>query len=324
MREVGALMPEGARRRAQPQDAGWQPVALADIAVRGNQYAVVDRQVPSVTVMSSAFTRVWHHEQRGPGPGELREPTHVQFDPRGDTLWVLDQQRHTMIGFIASSGAFVREFSIPNNLASFDITPDGRFLASYMVLVATATGTVPLVSEISGAGDTVPLLAREASSLTPPEFVLPGPNWPRLKVVGDLIALIYPAAGVVSLYRLDNKVLQPVRQIASCMPPALATAYQVQRSSKTTSQTSVELVTDVARRGDTLLVVGSRRDAEGRYGVQRFSIASGDNLGSIAVAAGSITLPGEVRLRPGPGLSLVAMDPQAGFIANMGIRSVGR
>ena len=320
IRELSSLMPEGDRKKPEPQDAGWQPTELIDIAVRGDLYAVVDRRTPSVTVMNSKFARRWHWEQKGNGPGELQNPVAAQFDPRGgDTLWVLDNGRHKLLGF-GPNGRFVRDVSVRSDVVSFDITTDGRFLLSHMVLAARARGKITVVSELSASGEDLPRLLLDTSAAKPPEFVLPGPNRPRIRVLDDVIALIYPPAGVITLYRQDaGQPLVRTQQILTCLTPELKQAYQKQLAERRNPQSSVDFISDVTRRGDTLFVIGARPDTLGRYGIQRFSLSKGVSFGSIVLPAGKRILPSEIRFRTSSTTALVVLDPGQGYVANLAI-----
>jgi hypothetical protein len=215
---------------------------------------------------------------------------------------------------------FQSDLEIPNDASDFVVTDSGRVLVTHMTVVANAEGERVLVSELRAGGQPSPLLTRPAEQLLPPEYVLRGPNRPRIAVFGDTVALIYQAAGVVTLYRLEPQRLTLLRSIVTCIPAALQAAYDQQRSERETSQTSVDLIGDITIRADTLLTIGSRPDSQGRYGIQRFSLRTGANLGSVALAPGPIRLPQEVRLHRLPANTILAMDPVTGYLATLAVK----
>jgi len=317
--ETRALMAEGARPRVQPQDAGWQPVSLSDVAVSRSFLAVVDRQAPSVSLLTHDYRRLWTRDSRGAGPGELSVPTRVKVHEPTGAVWILDQGRRRLLRF-DSLGVFQSDLEIPNDASDFAITAGGRVLVTHMTVVANAEGERTLVSEYRPSGQPTALLTRPSEQLVPPEYVLRGPNRPRITAFGDTVALIYQAAGVVTLYRLEPQRLILLRSIATCMPAALQAAYDQQRSGRETGQTSVDLIGDITIRADTLLTIGSRPDAQGRYGIQRFSLQTGANLGSVALDPGPIRLPQEVRLHLLPANTILAMDPVTGYLATLAVK----
>ncbi len=138
--ETRALMAEGARARVQPQDSGWQPVSLSDVAVSRSFLAVVDRQAPSVSLLTHDFRRLWTHDSRGAGPGELSVPTRVKFQEATGAVWILDQGRRRLLRY-DSLGVFQSDLEIPNDASDFVVTDSGRVLVTHMTVVANAEGS---------------------------------------------------------------------------------------------------------------------------------------------------------------------------------------
>jgi hypothetical protein len=313
LREVRSVVPEGERSPPQPQDAGWMPEALSDLAVRGQQYAMVDRNAARVTVTDSGFRNRRDFGTKGSGPGELRTPVAVAFDPRGDTLWVLDNGRHVVVAF-TTSGRFVRELRVPSRARDLAVGNDGSIYVSHEFLVFNARGTVPLVTSVGrGTDDTTTVVAVTAADLTPPRFVLPGPMTIRIKSLGALIAVYYEPAGIVELYQKAGSQLKRVSTITACMPKESAAALDIQRKTHANSQSWVSLVTDVTLRGDTVYVITNRRDKNERYGIQRFLASTGADVGAIVMNAGPIKLPSELRFGSVP-TDIIAFSGSDGVI----------
>ena len=315
VREVGSVMPEGARKRAQPQDSGWAPVTVADVATLGDRFAVVDEGVPSLTVFDAKLRRIWSLEKRGNGPGEFQAPARVRVDPRGDTLWVLDNGRHLLMAF-SSDGRPQRTISVPSDVVGFDLTPRGSILLSHLVLPSRVRSEAVVVSRLEHNGTVTPAISYSRTAIRAPQFVLPGPNRPLVQAIGNFVAIIFPAAGVVDLYRQNaNGSFQVVRTVAGCMPDDLRRAYDKQLAERRNPQSSVGLIADVALRGDTLLVIGSNPDASRRYGIQRFLVTDGRNIGAVALSGDRRVLPEGLRFRSRAGLGLTAFDSFQGYVA---------
>lgn len=323
IREINAVMPDGARARPRPQDAGWVPVELSDITEVGDRFAVVDAGVPALTLLDAGLRRLWSIERRGNGPGELQVPRKVRVDPRGDTLWVLDEGRHALMSF-TTDGRPQRTIPVPSDVIDFDVTRKGELLVSHLVLPSRVTSSAVVLSRVGANGTLVPLVSHSRQAVQPPQFVLPGPNRPTVRVLGDLVAVVYPAAGVVDLYRpSDARGYQHLRTIAACMPDGLRRAYAAQLAERRNPQTAVDLISDVARRGDTLFVAGTRPDANRRYGIQRFLLSTGGNAGAIVFPGDRRVLPGDFRFRSGPSFTFMAFDSFAGYVALLEVTERG-
>lgn len=323
LREAAAIVPDGMRAKPKPQDSGWAPWELADLAIRGDRIVVTDRRAASFTMMTREFTERRTFERKGSGPGEMKTPSVVRLDMRADSIWILDRGHHKIMGFDVD-GRFTRELPVSNDVVDFDVTADGRFFTVHQVIVANARGVTTLVSELVPDGMSKPILSFAIDELKPPEFALPGPNVARIKVLSNYVAVFFPAAGVVNIYDPQRAGLKKVSSIRTCVTPELAEFYERQRNSGVNRQSSLILIADVALRGDTVLVTSALQDNESRFGIQRFAIESGENLGAIAIASGPIALPHEVRFRDGSVSELITMDTQKGFIASMQITSAPR
>jgi hypothetical protein len=318
--ETMALAPIGLRPRREAQDERWEPDELSDIDATSDIYAVVDRVKPSVSLMSAVtFARRWELGRRGDGPGELREPVMVRFDPRGDALWVYDVQRQKLIAY-DFSGRFVREQSVPVEITSFAIANDGSILVAPLVIATARQANSVVVGEISPTGGNLESrYSLPSSALFSAGFVLPGPNRPRIKLIGNDLALWLPESGGVTILARNERQLSERLRVQGCMTKDLAVAYQRQFESKKRSQASVQLVTDITTHGDTLFLLGGVKDAEGRYGIERFLLSSGQFVGAVA-AKTPRSLPSEVRFQPNDWSSVVAVDSDKGFVANLKFR----
>lgn len=315
LREASAVAPEGFRRTPQPQDAGWIPTQLADLAVGRGRVAVVDRGAATVAVFAQDFASRAEWGRKGMGPGELQAPIAVAFDKRGDTLWVLDERRRNIVGY-DFSGRFTREFRAPPRAVDLDTDEDGNFYVAHRILVASDTGPVRIVTRTGPSGEATQSVIMESTMLQPPRFVLPGVTDPRIKVVGKYVAVFYPPSGVVDVYDRSGEQFREVVSIQTCISPSLLLAYAEQRSGGGRTQTWVSLVSDVTLSGDTLLAIGSRPDAENRYGIQRYHVRTGRTLGAIVLSAGPIRMPDEVRFANGS-TDFFAMGGQSGVVVHL-------
>lgn len=300
LREVSALVPEGERDRARPQDTGWMPEEMVDLAHRGQYYAIVDRKAAQVYLMDSAYSGRRTIGRKGSGPGEMQMPVAVEFDPRGDTLWVLDNGRHVILGF-TTQGRFVRELRAPSRTSDLALASDGSIYVAHELLIFNARGGRALISKVGPTpNDTTPVVTVDATQLLPPRFVLPGTMSLRIRGVGPYIAVLYQAAGVVELYEKKASSLSLVSTIKGCVAPEIADALEKQRVAKSGSQSWVSLVTDVMVRGDTLFLINNREDKNKRYAVQRFLARTGADAGAIVMNSGPIKLPEELRFGADP------------------------
>jgi hypothetical protein len=314
--EVRALAPKGSRAKPEPQDRAWEPDELIDIDVRPDVYAVVDRIRPAVMLLSASdFKRRWEVGRLGDGPGEFREPVAVRFDPRGDTLWVLDAVRQRLIAFDLR-GQFVREMLVPQEITSFTMTRDGKMLVTPLVVASRVRGEAEVISELSTRGQLSARYTIPAKDLFDEGFVLPGPNRPRISLIGTEVALLSPHSGVLTVLAARGDQLVKRITLRGCITATLADAYRTQFDERKNPQASVEIVADVALYRDTLWLLGARKDGQNRYGVQRFLLSDGSPVGAIAARTGRM-LPQELRFRPGQPNAIVAMDPDKGYVANL-------
>jgi len=315
IRELDGLAPEGMRNGLHPQDIGWSPTSLADLAVGQHGYAVADRGGAEVALVAPDLSRhrVWG--RKGMGPGELQSPIAVSYDDDAGTIWVLDERRRAIIGF-DTVGNFLRELNAPNMAVDLAIDPDGGFLVTHRVLMEASGESVTIASHVDDDGHTTPALVYPRASLKPPRFALPGLISPRVKVIGARVVIFYPPSGTIDVYARSPGPLQHLMTVQSCVPPSLAIAYHRQAEARARTQSWISLVSDVDIRGDMLLAIGPRPDREGRYGVQRFSLTTGRSLGAMAYPAGPIQLPNEVRLTRDP-TTFVVMDTPRGVLARM-------
>jgi hypothetical protein len=318
LREAKALMAEGDREKPQPQDKGWSPEFLTGLAVWGASYAVTDRQGARVTVMDSTFLNRREWGTKGSGPGELQSPVAVAFDQRGDTIWVLDDRRKAIIGFDLS-GRFVREFAVPATAVDFAVQPDGTFYVAHQFMIAGAHGPVTIVSRVGSGREPSPVLSVDASELSPPRFVLPGFMAPRVRALGHFIAVIYSAAGVVDVFDAGKGQFTRVSTIRTCISKELVAAYAKQRGDSKHVQSWVSLVADVRLEGDTIVTISARADLEKRYAIQRFNLNTGQDLGAVALPAGRLRLPEELRFGA-RGSELVAINAARGIVVRLDVR----
>jgi hypothetical protein len=320
IREVAAIVPEGVRPGPRPQDAGWVPTRLADLAVSPERFAVVDQGGVALTLFSPDFQSRAHRERPGDGPGEFRAPVAVALNPGGDTIWVLDERRHAAIAF-DPTGGFVREVPVAPAGVDLAVGPDGVLYLAHRVtspaLLPRDTDSVVVVSRYAPDGDSLPpLLTLHRSALTPPRFVLPAVTEVGIAVAGERVAVFFPAAGVVDVFRAGRHEGSG----GVCVPRDLAEAYARQRDQPQRSQQWVALITDVRLEADGgFSTVSSRQDPQGRFLIHRFR-PGGSYAGTVAVINPGIRMPSEVRFGPAPD-QLVAFSPADGIIASF---SLGR
>ncbi len=314
--ELTAMLPEGARTPVRDQDRGWQPVEPVDISGHNDRVAIVDRRVPGVVVTDSNLQRVWARETRGMGPGEFHGPTKVRFQPATGELWILDPSRRLLLSFDAS-GQPSGDVEVPGSATNFDVTDDGQLIVAHQVIRSSVRDSAVLLTAHAKGSGVLAVLNVRREELTPPAFVLPGPNRPQLRLLDGLVAVFYAVSGVVDLYEYNGTTFRLHRRIESCIAPELEQAYRAQLESREKRQTFTEIISDVARIGDTLFVLGARQDAEGRYGIQRFSLGTGDNLGTISAPAGGRTLPSILRFIDGNPRSILVVDGFRGLVAKL-------
>lgn len=316
--EMAAVAPRDMRTgEAQPQDRGWLPVRLADLAVAPDAYVVLDGGGHRVTRFTRDFSERTGWGRRGRGPGEFEAPRAVAV--RGREIWVLDRSRVTVFD---PEGRVLRTVPLQGNGVDLAVDPRGRLYVARFVLASMAEsaperfGTVVATFEPDGSPGEP--LVRYRDHPGPPRFVLPGPNPVRVKTVGDRVAVFYPAGGVVDVYR-DR---EPVTTVRVCMPEALAGAYAEQRDQAggpSGRQSSLLLITDVRLGPDgSMSVVGPTKDQEGRYHIDHFG-PGGASLGSTVLPADQVGLPEEVRFGPDE-MTLVALSAARGIVAEIRVR----
>lgn len=318
-REVAAIAPEGMRRRPQPQDDGWLPTRLADLAVRRGFIAVIDGGAAELTLfLDDQFRERRTLATRGPGPAELVDPVAVAFDASGDTIWVLDQRPSRLVAF-TPEGGFARTIRVDAPSADLAITESGHFVLAHSVVHVAPHGTdgsVVLVSTLNRTTERrAPLIVVPRDSIVPPRFVLPGFTEVRLGYGSDRLAVFFPASGVVDLV---NEAGEVTRRVRVCVPGALDEAYTKQRARVgQASQLSVNLISDVLIRDGIVYAMGSRPADAGQYHMDRFALG-GQNLGSFALYEPRIRMPDEVRLVNSD--TFLAFNSVSGGIARFAVR----
>lgn len=315
--EVASVAPPEVRREPKPQDAGWLPGRLADLAALEDGYAVADAMLAELTRFDRDFAQRKQWGRKGAGPGEFAAPVAVAAGPGGQ-IWVLDEAR---ISVFDRAGAFVRSFRLDKTGIDLAVDDAGRAYAAHMIMPDfvrgdSSFGTLVTVLDVDGRSSRELVRVTE-SDLEPPRFVLPGPTRVRVAARGSRIAVAYPAAGVVDIYQGGKRVAT----VATCMPDALAEAYERQRQAGGNSQRSIHLITDVFLDDDgTIYLVGPIKDQEGRYHIDRFS-PTGEPLGSIVMPGTHVRLPDEVRFGASP-TELVGFDLR-GVVGRFEVRSRG-
>lgn len=313
--EAAAVAPPEVQREPKPQDAGWLPGRLVDLAVLDDGYAVADAMLVELTRFSPDLTERKQWGRKGAGPGEFAAPAAVAAGPGGE-IWVLDEMR---VSVFDRAGAFVRSFRLRTTGIDLAVDEAGRAYVAHVILPDFVRrdarwGTLVTVLDPDG-GNPRELVRVTPSDLEPPRFVLPGPTHVRLAARGGRVAVAYTAAGIVDVYRDGERVATA----ASCVPDALADAYERQRRAGGNAQQYVHLVTDVLLDDDgTIHLVGPIKDQEGRYHIDRFS-AAGEPLGSIVMPGAQVVMPNEVRFGSLPA-ELVGFDTR-GVVARFEVRS---
>ncbi|HET7038572.1 MAG TPA: hypothetical protein VFH97_01710 [Gemmatimonadales bacterium] len=319
IKEAAAIAPEGLRPRPRPQDAGWIPTRLADLAVGRAGYAVVDQGGVALTLFAPDFASRMHRERPGDGPGEFRSPAAVAVHPGADTTWVLDDRRRVVIAF-DMTGAPVREIAVGPSGVDLAVGPDGVIYVAHRVpsarMLPRDADSVVVVSRYAPDGSRLPpLLILHRNALAPPRFVLPSVTEVGVTVSGERVAVFYPAGGVVDLFR--NGRHEGAGLV--CMTAELADVYARQRERPGQSQQWVALITDVRLEPDGgFSTVSSRTDRQGRFLIHRFA-AGGGPAGAVAIANPGIRMPSEVRFGSRPD-QLVAFSPASGIIASFTLR----
>lgn len=318
--EVAAVVPEGRRRVPRPQDRGWAPRRIVDVAVLPDGYAVLDAGSPAVTIFSTDFAS---RRTIAPPPGGMSDPVAVAADATGDTLWVLEAGPSRLLGF-SRRGDFVAAIAIEApGASSLAIDDGGRFyVASPIVGQAVRTDLTAASNAVvifDRAGSRVGSLVRaEPAEMAEGGLALAGLTPVRVATAGRQVAVYYPVDGVVDVY--DGRSL--VASARVCIPEELAAHYSAQRDSLRKGRSNregwIRLVTGVLLdRSGGVATVGPSRTSDGEYHIDTFD-ARGRALGSIVMPANYITLPLEVRFVGDAG-RLIAFG-ESGVIALFEVR----
>jgi hypothetical protein len=318
IRETAAVAPEGFRRRPMPQDSGWIPGRLADLAASPGRFAVVDQGGGSLTIFTADYTSRIHRERPGGGPGEFRSAVAVALGSGAEPVWVLDDRRRAAMAFSATA-EYIREVAVRPMAGDLAVGADGTIYVAHRVpsgeAVRRGGDSVLVVSRYGrDGGPQLPLVALHHDALVPPRFVLPAVTEVGLAAAGQRVAVFYPAGGVIDVFEAGRH-----RAAARvCMPADLADAYARQRQRGGPQQSWVALVTDVRLEPDgSFSAVSSRRDPRGRFLIHRFR-PDGTPAGTLVIENPGIAMPSEVRFGPEPN-HLVAFSPATGIIASFSV-----
>lgn len=220
-----------------PGTESWVPGRIVDLVQIPGGFVVIDGGSAEVVFLSPELEVVHRWGRRGQGPGEFVNPVAAALDPAGDTIWILDGALGRVTGFDLS-GTYLRDFRVAPRGHDLAITADGTFFVSTMVMVPMldmgARESLDAVVAYQRNGEiNEPFLVVHQGSAQPPRFNLPGPTPVRLEALGDALAIVFPAAGIVDLY--ENGEL--VSQSSVCLPDDVVEAYRQQREAGPQSQT---------------------------------------------------------------------------------------
>lgn len=299
--EVAAIVPPDMVRQPRPHYQGWTPAALADLAVAGSRAVVLDGQSGLVTVFEPGFQARLTFGGRGDGPGEFQHAVAVALADGRSEIVVLDQNP-PRVGVFDLQGQHLRTVQIPDGGFPLDVAVDdgGRFLISHRLVHFAlnregARGT--LVGIHAPDGEQVGHMADVTTDdLELPRFPLPGYTDVRVNAARGRLAIFYPAAGHVDVYR--NGVHEAA--VTTCIPGQVRDAYARQRESQgmfgtSGQQTPMEIISDVHLGADgSIHTIGPFATGDGWYHIDHFA-QDGTSLGSTVFPTRDVRLPRRVR-----------------------------
>lgn len=220
-----------------PEAELWIPTRIADMVEVPGGFVVVDAGSSEIVLLSPSLEVVHRWGRRGQGPGEFVNPVAATLDPSADTIWVLDGALGRVTGF-DPSGTYLRDFRVVERGHDLAVTADGTFYVSTTVMVPMlelgGRERLEVVTAYPrGANVGAPFFVVYQGSVQPPRFNLPGPTPVRLEALGNGLAIVFPAAGVVDLY--DNGV--QIAESSVCLPEDVVAAYRRQREAGGATQT---------------------------------------------------------------------------------------
>jgi hypothetical protein len=316
LRELASLVPRGLRKDAQPQDEGWEPGRLADVATAGQQLLVLDRGTPSITLVSDAFRKRRTLGRTGTGPSEFRNPVSVAADSVRRRFAVADVGNRRLL-LLDFDGVQLESFPLDVGNVEDIALADSTILVAHFIIPELLGENSPFGSVLSvlhpPASRLKPVIPVHKASLDRTRFPLPGPNPSRIVATGNLSLLFSPTTGRVEVLRNDSVVAS----YKVCMPPKLWEAYQRQLARfesgrQGNSQQSYPLITDVLVLADTVFAVGPMPDQAQRFHIDRF-LLDGTDIGSLVAPLDGMALPLEIRFWGSP-THLLAFGPHGTMI----------
>jgi hypothetical protein len=303
LEETASIVPVEYRKIAQPQDSGWLPVRLVDVAPFGHRLLVLDAGGRTVTIFGPDFRTRQTVGREGAGPGEFRNPLAVAVDSVTGHIFVADPG-NGRVAILDSLGAPVEvlhtdatdieDLAVGTNALLF-----AHFILPEMLPREPRFGYV-LTTQTRDQGVITPIVTAKVGALDPVQYPLPGPNPFRVVQTGGYAILFSPATGTMDVYRGTEHM----GRLRPCMPQALAQAYAKQLELHATgrrgnSQQWFPLLTDVLVRADTVYTVGPMPDKGKRFHVDRF-LLDGTELSSLVASAENLPFPEEVRFWGSP------------------------
>lgn len=279
---------------------GWVAMQVTDAAVgESGELLVLDRSGPTILAATSELEPQQSWGSKGGGPGEMQRP--VAVARAGNVIAVLESTPPRLILFDAD-GTYRKEKRLEESAADIAIDGRGRIIIARDVMppaVRSVRGAYPVLLAYDPAHDRIdPLVQVRAADLTPPRFVLPGPNRVLVAARDHRIAVFYPAAGVVDVY--DDGDLAFTSQI--CVPDEVSKAYtqQYTLAAQTMSQGWIPQISDVLLASDGgLYTISPIRTEHGEYLIHSFG-PEGVDAGSWLVESGGVVLPAKLSFQRDP------------------------
>jgi hypothetical protein len=301
--ETASVAIRGRRKPAGVLDKNWSPASVSAFVADENRTLVSDRRRGVLHLFDAGFTRefILAPELRDSSgqPATVRA-IDLTPDEGGGGFWMLDGISRRAV-HIRPDGVVLESIQLRTNADGIAALPGNRLaVVNRTILRRIRTDTASDIGTLVDIYDVG--LGRVESTLVryTPETVdtarlnLPGPTHILVRSRGAWLAVGYPAAGIVDVYRN----LEFSHTATLCMPPEVRIAYSEQAGlwkEDIATQTWVPLFSDLLLGNDgSLAVIGPIKDQHGEYHRDHFD-ATGRSTGSIRIVRGPRHLPREVR-----------------------------
>lgn len=289
--EEAAVVAQGFATARGTEDMTWTPGRITDLAVGHEGLYVLDVQANEVHWLDADLGRRRLVASEGGGPDETRAPRAIAAGP--ELLWVLDAGKRALLGY-DRSGSVVSSMDLPRPATEVAVDGEGRIYLTSRTLWRFGvslpgrtpeesgsmrrslgqTGVLVSLDPSTGSVDSVSLTRNRAFGRRP--LVEPFASRVRLRGLSDGVAVLYPRASWIDLYRGDDLEASP-RSLKGCWPEALDAYYREARErseeAERPRQRGVTLISDVAPIDDsTFAVLSPRPTEEDRYHLDTFSV----------------------------------------------------